>query len=566
MSRLLVTPYSLFAILVSAAVVFAWQAPAVGPAVVRKPAKPQAAAAAPALADGVIPLWELSATKTTSQAADDATERKLQAVVDVDFRNEKLRDVLTKLSEDGKRFRVTIDNWVTNAEKEPLDAKVTLKLKGFTIDQILSRLLSRRELIWIIRDGAVHITTPEEDSRSVRIYSLAGLESPEASSRLRRATARTPEGRAEKSTLPGTEYDWVLDAIQSHTTDPWKSDHPRGGTVLLVKSSLIVDQTFHSHREISELLRALRLAAAGKLKGAAFNLRHRGYPYRQDRHIRRQLAKPATLRLKDVPLSKALQHIERTLEVSIHVDVSLLKDVESSLETKLSIDARGVNWKTALHKLLGSAVLDYYIDNGVIEILPADACEGPTSSYVFDVRDLLNAGLPVDRIEKIIREQSGQVWRADGDPNAGSLNINPDLGVVLVNQTRAGIRNIAEALQLLRAHRATARKGSGGKHTASRYLDRVELRYYEISDGAKANELAAAIPVFVEPQAWTAGRFTPAIKVVDGTLIVRQSVKVHQAIQRFLRELEPEPMPNPWLGGLGGLGGGLGGLGGGGFF
>ena len=333
-----------------------------------------------------------------------------------------------------------------------------------------------------------------------------------------------------------------------------------GGTLVLVNKNLIVSESFQTHREISELLRALRLAAAGELNGGAFDLRHRHYPYDRDRHIRRQLAKPATMRLKDVPLDQALRQLERKLGVSFQLDETALRDIGPPQNTKVSLDAKGIPWSAALKIMLRSEDLDMYVDEGTLQITQASTnCESHRT-YLFDIRDLVKAGFSADRIANIIKTQSGDVWISDGDPNGASLSVNRDLGIVRVSQTRSGIRDTAELLQNLRANLAKSLKPTGGKLVPSKYLDRVELRYYEVSDGDKAKELAAAIPVFVEPQAWKTGSFTPAIKVVEGTLIIRQTVKVHQAIQAFLHELDPPVPPN---GGLGGLGGGLGGLGGG---
>jgi hypothetical protein len=559
MSRLLVTPYSLFAILVSAAVVLAWQGPAVGPVVVRKPAKPQAAAV-PELADGVIPLSELSATKTTSQATDDATERKLQDVVDVDFKNEKLRDVLKKLSRDGKRFPLVVDDRALNDAQISLDKRQSLRLKGRAIEHALRRVLEPQGLTWTIQNGAVHVTTNETEFYFVRAYDLEGLQSPEASRQLRNRTARTAAGRAELPFQKGTEFDWVLDAVQWNMSGVWAGRDGVGGTLVTINNTLIVSQTFRTHREISELLRALRLAAQGKLHAAAFALRHRHYPYRRDADIRRKLTKPATLRLKEIPLNKALSQIERTLGVSFWEDRRSLDDAQIAADVNVSLLPDGATWREAIEAMLKSAGIGFLVEDGAIRLLPEGATGEQRLSFLFDIRDLMRIGFSTRSIEGLIRSQSGGLWQSDGDPTAGSLSVNPDLGVVIVSQTPAVNQSIAELLQNLRANLKNSLKSTGGKLVLPKYLDRVELRYYSVDDGDKAKELAAAIPVFVEPSAWKAGRFTPAIKVVEGTLIVRQTVNVHQAIQAFLRELDPAVPPN---GGLGGLGGGLGG---GGFF
>lgn len=100
----------------------------------------------------------------------------------------------------------------------------------------------------------------------------------------------------------------------------------------------------------------------------------------------------------------------------------------------------------------------------------------------------------------MIRTQSGGTWQSEGDPNAGTLSINPDLGIAVVRQSLAVHRSIAKLLQNLRNNLTKSLKATGGTVFPSNSLDRVEMRFYTVDNDAKAKQLAAAIPVLVEPQ------------------------------------------------------------------
>lgn len=400
MSKALCTPSWLFAILVCTAVVIAWPGGVVQPSAAHKPENTRRAAAVPALANGAIPLQELIGSRNSAQAADDAVEQKLQTDVDVNVRDEKIRDVLQSLSQNGKRFRLVIDDRSLNEAQIFLDDRLTLHWKSLRIEEVLRRLFEPKSVNWFIRNGAVHVTLMEtSEAPIVRTYSLEGLESPDASSQLRNRRARTPADRAEQLSQTGNDYDWVLDMIRSHTSDIWAGREGAGESLLLINETLIVSQTFRTQREIDELLRVLRLAAGKKLHGAAFALRHRNDPHGKDRAILHKLAAAATISLKSVPLEEALSQIERKLKDSFRKNRRTLDDAQISFKTKVSLHADGSSWNEALATMLRPAGIAYYVDYGVIQLTTETAEEEQRWDYLFDVRDLLQAASRPDRFE-----------------------------------------------------------------------------------------------------------------------------------------------------------------------
>ncbi len=206
------------------------------------------AAAALGLALLLLTVSNLAAAdKPTDQGkpprpATAAVEKALDSPFEAKFDKTPLREVV-KLLENRCKIHIALDQHALNDVKIGADTPVTIDIHAPSLRLGLHELLSPLGLTWTVRDGALLITTPEEEDYLlfVKVLDVSDL-----------VVCRDDKG------ILWDDYDTLTDAIR-WTVAPTTWDEV-GGPASIIGASLgkakilIISQTYRNHRKIAELL------------------------------------------------------------------------------------------------------------------------------------------------------------------------------------------------------------------------------------------------------------------------------------------------------------------------
>jgi len=183
-------------------------------------------------------------------SAAETIRAALAKGLDLEFVEESLSDVVDYIhSACGIACR--IDARALNDVGVSADTPITGRFKGISLRSALRLLLRDVELTYVIRDGVLSITTPEEaeSNLTVGIYPLGDL-----------VVCR------DENDEPWDDYDWLVGVVlQTVHRKGWDSI---GGPGSIAAGSfgeakvLVVRHTLETHDQIARLLRELRAVAA----------------------------------------------------------------------------------------------------------------------------------------------------------------------------------------------------------------------------------------------------------------------------------------------------------------
>lgn len=508
--------------------------------------------------------------------AERKIERALQQRFSGELSQEPLEKSLRELSEGGKLFPLVIEKQtLRDAGIEP-DLRISHRFRDVTVEQALSRICEPLGLAWFIQEEVVQVTTKEkaEEVLVTRAYDVAPLVRAKAVAKSHEFFFGTapfdPSGAAAlPADLDVRESDWLIETIKTKTSGPWFDEEGVGGTLNEAGDALVVRQTHKVHAEIDSLLYGLRLAEAKKLNGGAYFVRRRTYPHEKDALVRQRLARTVTLQFVEVPLEQALRKIAKCLDVPVLIDKQSLTDAGvSTTITSVSGDFRNLTVRSVLRLLLRPDGLTFLVEEGLVRVTTKEKAEEFLETALYDVRDLIAAKVDGSTIRNVIMKETSGPW-FDDEGVGGLLSVNEDFGVLVVRQTQKVHDEIARLLAGLR--KTLFKPGRQPDKAAEAKRPKTEppkpvVRFYSMDDSERARQLVAVIPVFVAPESWDFP--AAAIKMVDNTLIVRQTPAVHRELTKFLRKLDGSDQLRARLDGFGnpgsfpaGFGGGLGGLG-----
>jgi hypothetical protein len=195
-------------------------------------------------------------------AAEEKIEAALQQNVAFSFPETPLKEVIEAIKTK-TGLPIVLDTKKLEEAAINLDTPVTVSLRNLTLDSFLRNTLSDLNLTYLVRDEAIHITTPEDAGSQLihRIYPVLDLvarRTPvfEASAVV---TSRTAGGR-----MGTADYESLINVITT-TIDPDSWDDVGGpGSIASFDNAgaLIIAQTHETHQKIGPLLNSLR-----KVKG-----------------------------------------------------------------------------------------------------------------------------------------------------------------------------------------------------------------------------------------------------------------------------------------------------------
>ncbi|MBI3862681.1 MAG: hypothetical protein HY290_12395 [Planctomycetia bacterium] len=170
----------------------------------------------------------------------------------VDFADTSLVFCLAYL-QDYHKFSVLIDRRALDDAGVKLDQPITLRAAGITLRSILKLLLEPVQLLYVVENDLLKITTVSSYSKRLitRIYPVRDLSSNQVVAR---------EGTKD---APVTERPGDLETAITKTIDPDSWDDKAGPasiTFVTASGSLVIRQTPPAHEKILRLLRDLREA------------------------------------------------------------------------------------------------------------------------------------------------------------------------------------------------------------------------------------------------------------------------------------------------------------------
>jgi hypothetical protein len=191
-------------------------------------------------------------------SAEKKILRALASPTNMDFVETPLQDVIDFLKEQ-HRIEIQIDAKALSDVGIDPATPITKNLKNVSLRSALKLMLRQLDLTYVIQDGALMITTPEEaETRSITVvYPVGDL----ISSRF-----RDPK-TGEIWTADQADYDSLIDLITS-TVQPTTWDDVGGpGSIapFPATSSIVLSQTQDVHEQIDALLSTLRRVGGGKI-------------------------------------------------------------------------------------------------------------------------------------------------------------------------------------------------------------------------------------------------------------------------------------------------------------
>jgi hypothetical protein len=239
-------------------------------------------------------------TVSAAEKRRAAVEKKLDAdVAELVFEDTPLRDVLKRMSEIAE-VPILFDRKRIEGSEVDVDLPIQLTLNAGAVSfrTALEMALSEANLIYLVREGVIVITTLSEEPKQyeVRVYPCndllaaaaaqvhsvdggagsagpmgmgafgaggAGAAPPGAMpAPMPAAGTKEGSGSAAQSNLARPASSALVDVVMSMTDGPWEEIEGEGGNILEFGGMLIVRHKQSVHRKVDELLAKMREARA----------------------------------------------------------------------------------------------------------------------------------------------------------------------------------------------------------------------------------------------------------------------------------------------------------------
>ncbi len=296
----------------------------------------------------------------------------------------------------------------------PRNVPVTKTLRDVSLRSALRLLLRELELTYLVQDGALVITTPEDVSAGglqLVAYPIHDLLGPED----RAAHLQLLTNLLTSCISPHSWNDVGGPAVLHGSLDGW----------------LLINQDYGTHRRIEFVLHQLRQAMTCDEAGLVFSLQPDN---ERERRIRRILERDLQLDYDAMPLRDAVQLLSDQLQIPMVINAKRLEEAAISTDTPIRLRLPKRPAKQQLSTILAELELTWIVDDEVLQITtPDDAC-GPErlTTRLYDLRLLTDpdfGALPGNHlIEAIMNLIEPQSWDEAGGP--GSLAVFRDLLVV----------------------------------------------------------------------------------------------------------------------------------------
>lgn len=491
----------------------------------------------------VVPLKDAAALGRPDRSGQAALRQALVRRVDFEFVDVPLSEAMEFLRQESGAKSIVVD--VAGLEADGIDPKlkVTFQASRVTLGQALHRILSPFELDWIARDESLIVTTKNiaADRFTTRVLPQGRL-SDAVNADVRRRLL--PPEQAFGQEVPARNP--LVTTIESAVPGPWQNVEGSGGVFELSGGILTVRGTVRQHDEMAGLLAAIQMSAEGKLNHGAAEIHPTWSPAEDQAKLDAALTKRGLdFQFDETPLKEAMQFLSDKAGVRILVDEKSLKAEGVDSNSPVNRQASGVTLKSGLESVLQPMSLKAVSDHGFLIVVTDSTAATMLRTVVYDVRDLDSEFTP-EALLKLLRESTGGLWvERDGEGGVATI---PLRGCVVVRQSERTQHEVAQLLEELREAKAADEKELAAEDPQRAKPDpaAMETRFYPILRKGTAAQISAALADFVSPTSWKGQGGTGVAQVVDETLVIRQSLSVHQEIKEFLQRLRTaENGPKP---------------------
>lgn len=505
-----------------------------------------------------------TATAAAAIPAPTTVEQALDKSVDFNFTDKPLSEIAKSISEQSK-INVVLDlRGLSDAGVDP-NTPFTLIAKAVPLRAALRMLLATHDLAYIeIGDRVIRITTADiaQARFVVRYYDIQDFAEP-TDPYLAKFTPqiKTRESAAAFQQAPQQTAPSVAPAANGHNVPVFLAERDRwdalenvittvispsswdinggAGTMEVVGSKLVVSQTEEIQNELATMIRGLEVV---RQQDPMMLLKSGAEWFQMSQataQIKAQLNSPTSCNFTDTPLIDIANYFAHKHGISIPLDTKALGDAGVTPDTTFSIKLDQVPLHDALDLLLVQKDLSYVVDHDVLLITTSDVAKVKLQLVMYLVSDLV-PDQPRSQRDEAYEKLKGMItdmvepqsWDVNG--GAGSIVPFPLCKVLVVSQTEASHRKIAELLKPLHA------AANGNPPAAAD--ESPSVRIYSVKNlladgnaggGPRTGEaLIEMIRKLVAPETWNgADKF---IGMASGALVVRQSESVHRQIQNLL--------------------------------
>lgn len=553
---------------------------------------------------------QLSAQEPAKKSADKPAvvdswqaqiEAALQKPVTAEFMESPLADIVAFLKTQSGILILLDQKALDNAGIAP-DVPVTCKLADISLRSVLHHIFRDLGCQFVLRDGALVITTNEEAEKLLReeVYDVTDLE--------------RPAGAAELARCDG---DALIDAITSTLAPQSWSAVGGPGSIECFRGRLVVSQQPEICGQIGLWLAAYRqakqLARAGvdKVPPLVSVLSQPEDPAATE--VYRALDKEIAWEFRETPLEDLVAQLRQVAKINIAIDKRALDSCGVGTDTPVTFEAKPLKLRFALRHILSRLGLDVCVRDQVLLVTSCEESEKELVIEAYPVADLLghsdgadlfgNPRRPatIEQLEELLTTKiASQTWSAVGGP--GSVAHCGLIDVLVISQSPQVHEQVADLLRLLRQNLAQSPKADTAVKTAPRN-EATRLVVYSLPTAAKplpatppAKPNAEAVPPqarelsnspsvltqvlcggvvggvwakppipeeqlvqliaeMIEPESWKS-RKDVYLRAVSGRLLVRHTEAVHRQVQDLLAHLGVMAQPLT-ASGSAALGGGM---------
>lgn len=493
----------------------------------------------------------------------------LEKQIDVDVIETPLDDVMQDIA---KRAGIAIQLDYRAMEEVGIggDTPVTRLLRGIRLQSTLRLMLREMDLTFVVRDGVLLVTTPEEAEGDliVRVLPVSDLV-PSAS-----------DGERLEQLTPFSDHDALIKLIVA-TIRPTTWEYVGGpGAIEAYRGCLVLAQTEEVLNDINSLIAGLR-----KMQAEVKTAKKDGKPLPTEAievgdccgaahaKLRAKLEADVGMhQIADLPLQDFVDLLKEHCGVEMQIDHRALEEVGIGTDTPLTAKLGGESLGDALHRVLRELDLTWVILHDVILITTPEEHESHPVTRIYSVGDLVQSDEalldpPVDfeeLIEVLLQSVQPTSWEQVG--GIGVIEPFAPTPALVISQSAEVHERIAVLLADLRANQAKVDVAAAPLVDKAEEViknkagERLHVKIYRLAftKPEDVQEIAATIADLVEPESWKSGE-PYVLRAVTGSIVVRHTARAHRAIDALVRELDSptSSAPAPADGKMQGLGGGV---------
>lgn len=285
------------------------------------------------------------------------------------------------------------------------------------------------------------------------------------------------------------------------------------------------------------------------------------------KNIEAALENEAAVEFVETPLLDAVTFIREKYETPIHIDLRSLEDVGVSIDTPVTLSAKGIRLANILDLMLKPLDLTWTIDRGYVQITTPETAEATLRTEIYDVGNLVapptsdgaivystdyGSGDFDQLIELVTRTVQPEMWEELGGVGTISSFSVGNKKLLVISQTYQIQREIRDLLAELES-RVTAKAAAA---EAPKKVSATKI-YPVIQEGdTTAIQLAELVKATVDSDSW---KDENKIEAMAGVLVVKNSTAAHAKIKRMLMALDvlkSDPVLNQAFSNPGGFGNG----------